>query len=247
MMNRIMVDAAERMGSRVVLGDTRAEHVRSVLKAEPGDILRCGIVDGPLAEGTVVEVTADEVILELKAGDLPPRPKLDLILAMPRPKVLKRLLPQLAAIGVDRLLLCGAERVEAFYFASHVLETEKLRGLLVEGGAQSGVPSLPQVEVVKRFASVIHQIPERFPNQDRVVLHPSAVRPFMDFQPGVRRAVLAIGPEGGWVPAELEALRALDFCPYGLGSRILRSDTACILAVGMMSQWLTGGGAYGGS
>lgn len=245
-MNRILVEASEVSGGRVVLSDARAEHVRSVLRARPGKRLRAGVIDGSLAEATVEETFPDRVVLAWRELEAPVRPRVDLILALPRPKVLRRLLPQLAAIGVDRLILCGARRVEKFYFASHVLEPDRMRALLVEGCVQCGSPALPRVRVERRFASVVDRVQAEFAERDRVVLHPYTEQRLVEFRGEHSGAVLAVGPEGGWIPEEMEALRAAGFTPAGLGTRILRSDTACVLATGIMAQWMSGG-SHGGA
>lgn len=240
-MNRILVEPSEVCGGRVVLRDARAAHVREVLRAEPGKVLRAGVIDGCLAEGRVEEATPDRVVLAWRELGVPVRPALDVVLAMPRPKVLRRLLPQLAAIGVDCLYVCGARRVERFYFDSHVLEPARLRALLVEGCVQCGVPAVPRVTVHRRFGEAVEEAASTCGEADRVVLHPRSERRLVEVLGGGGRAVLAVGPEGGWIPSELEVWRQRGFVAYDLGGRIYRSDTACVVAAGLMAQRGTGG------
>src|SRR4051794_40637206 len=107
--NLILLDAAEvAVDGRVCLGDSRAVHLLRVVQVERGRSVRVGIIDGPVGTGRVVDVAADAVTLQCRFAELPPRPPVDLLLAVPRPKVLRRLWSQLAAMGVDRIILTNA-------------------------------------------------------------------------------------------------------------------------------------------
>lgn len=233
-MNRILYEAGEVLEGRVTLDDVRATHVRRVLNSKPGDRLRTGEIDGPLSTGTVVEVSETRVVLEIREEGTPDRPKLDLMLALPRPKVLRRLLPQISALGVDRLILCNASRVERYYFDTHVLEEEELRKALVEGLTQCGDTRLPRVRVVKRLKHFMEdELSETPDGQTRWLLHPYEAEPMLTTPIRADRLLLAIGPEGGWKPYELDGFADCGFHRVSLFSRILRSDTACVAALGL--------------
>ncbi len=234
-MNRILFDACERAGDLLVLRDGRAEHIRRVLKAEPGQVLRLGQIDGPLAEGVVLpDSPGQEVWLRLQDGPIPPIPPVDLLLALPRPKVLHRLLPQIAAMGVGRLFLCTAARVERFYFDTHVLDPQALRASLLEGLTQCGDTRLPELRIVRRLQPFLQdELPALCADMDRWLLHPSAPEPLSSAPVFCSRQLLAIGPEGGWVPHELELFAQGGFRMLSMGPRILRSDTATLAALAL--------------
>ena len=74
---------------RVALSDDRGKHIHKVLKAKIGQQIRVGLLNGPLGTGTVESVHATEVVLQCTfESEPPPKPRIDLLLAMPRPKVL---------------------------------------------------------------------------------------------------------------------------------------------------------------
>lgn len=229
-MNRILYESDERKNGRVYLRDGRAEHIRKVLKAEPGDVLRMGEIDGPLAEGRVVNLDENGVELGITPGECPQRPCLDLLLALPRPKVLKRLLPQISALGVDRLFLTNAARVERYYFDSHVLDPLFLNKALVEGLVQSGDTCLPKVKVLRKLREFFEV---DWTDTGCWLLHPGVDQSLLTAPVSRPRQLLAIGPEGGWQAAEVEGFLAAGFEAVHLGKHILRSDTACICALGM--------------
>jgi RsmE family RNA methyltransferase len=231
-MNLILLHPGEvDAHGRARVTDHRAGHIRDVLRAQPGDGLRVGLVDGPLGRATLERMDADGVELACAFdADPPPRPPLDLLLALPRPKVMKRLWSQLAALGVGRILVTNAARVERNYFDTHVLDPSFYTQQLLEGLQQARDTRLPQVTIHRRFRPLVEDELDGLSDAAlRLVAQPDL--PDAAPRPEAERVLLAVGPEGGWVPFELELLRQRGFRPFSLGSRTLRSDTACIAAI----------------
>ncbi len=240
-MNLIILEAPEvETDQRAVLTGDRARHVRKVLKAEPGLSLRIGLLNGPLGTGTVESVERNEVVVRCEFQAEPPGPRIDLILAMPRPKVMKRLWAQLAALGVERIVLLRAEKVERFYFDSHVLESACYHPLLVEGLQQACCTHLPEVMIRPLFKPFVEdELEGLFGSHVKLLADPSGDKRLADFFPvpeQSERIVLAIGPEGGWTKYEIELLQAHGFQLFGMGGRILRTDTATIGLLSMLAE-----------
>jgi RsmE family RNA methyltransferase len=160
---------------------------------------------------------------------------------VPRPKVLRRLWAQLAALGVGRLILTNAARVERNYFDSHVLDEQIYRPLLIEGLQQARDTRVPIVSVHRQFRKLVEdELDTLCPQHVRLVADPGdaesprdAARAAMD-----SRVLLAIGPEGGWNAFELELLRARGFERVSIGSRTLRTDTACVALLSLVHDGL---------
>ena len=232
-MNLVLVEASEvTPDAQVVLRDGRATHLRKVLHVVPGQSVRMGIVNGPLGTGVVRDITPEAVRLDCRWDATPPRPRVDLLLALPRPKVLRRLWAQFTALGVGQIIMTNAEKVERNYFDTHVLDEADYRPLLIEGLQQARHTHVPQVSVHRQFRVLIEDhLDQRVGPALRLVAEPGA-RPRLTSAlhgtPPEARVVLAVGPEGGWNAFELALLQAHGFTPVGLGPRTLRSDTACI-------------------
>jgi RsmE family RNA methyltransferase len=226
----------------VILRDGHARHAIDVLKVVPGKTVRVGVLNGPFGVGTVTAVHSDTVsmhcVFEAKA---PEKPRLDLLLALPRPKVLRRLWAQLAALGVGRIAVTNAERVERNYFDTHVLAEDFYRPLLIEGLQQARDTHLPTISVHKQFKILIEdELSTRFPEGRRIVAHPGSGS-VQAALAGVRsndRVLLAVGPEGGWNPFELKLLAAHGFQAFDMGGRILRTDTACVALIALVHHAL---------
>ena len=231
-MNLIVVDARDRVGpSHVTLTDARALHLLNVLHVTPGQAVRVGWLDGPLGVGTVESAADGRVTMRcVFEADTPGRPGVDLLLALPRPKVMRRLWAQLAALGVGQVILTNAERVERHYFDSHVLSEAVYHPLLIEGMQQARDTRMPSVSIHRQFKVLVEdRLDTLFSEGVRLVADPGGTSPVgsaVEEFPG-QRVLLAIGPEGGWNAFELALLQARGFGQVGLGPRTLRVDTAC--------------------
>ena len=241
-MNLILIHPHEPDSAGLVrLTGERAEHIRSVLKATPGKTLRIGLLNGPKGCGTVESVSGQEVVMRCEFEErIPPRPAIDLLLALPRPKVMKRLWAQLAALGVGRIILTNAEKVERYYFDSHILEPDFYNARLIEGLQQAGDTLLPEVRIIKELKPFLEdELDAIFPNPGaRLLADPSGEQNIFQCLESVapQRCCLAVGPEGGWTPYELELFAAHGFQIFNAGSRILRTDTACVALLSMVSE-----------
>jgi RsmE family RNA methyltransferase len=244
-MNRILIDPAELGPDRAaILADRRAEHIRGVLKARPGDRLRIGLIDGPLGIGIVTALDAGRVELacEFESALPPAPPPLDLLLALPRPKVMKRLWSVLAQFSVRRVGLVNAEKVERPYFDSHVLEPAFVREHLLEGCEQVGATRLPVVSVHRRFKPFVEdELAAWSPGTRRILAHPGAPSILKEAAAGSSEGLLlAVGPEGGWNDFERELLAAHGFGIAGLAGGPLRTDVACVALLALARECQTG-------
>ncbi len=231
-MNLILFDPAELHsdGSVEAVGH-QARHLTHVLRVQPNQQVRIGLIDGPMGLGTVKGITDGRVVLQCTFDkETPDRPVVDLLLALPRPKVMRRLWAQLAALGVGQVILTNAEKVERDYFDTHLLRPEGYRPLLLEGLQQARDTRVPVVSVHKQFRKLIESdLDALFPAGRRIVAHPGAeasISSALGRTPD--RVLLAVGPEGGWNDFELSLLDAHGFTPVTMGPRTLTTTTACI-------------------
>lgn len=228
----------------VALSDGRATHLRKVLKVAPGDQVRVGLLDGPRGAGTVASISEETVALRcLFETEIPPRPPVDLLLALPRPKVMRRIWAQAAALGVGQIVLTNAARVERNYFDTHILAPECYRPLLIEGLQQARDTRLPAVSIHRQFRVLIEdQLDGLFGDGLRLMADPGAERPAgaAAREADGRRLLLAVGPEGGWNDFERKLLAAHGFHSVGMGPRTLRTDTACIALLALVHDAMKG-------
>ena len=166
-----------------------------------------------------------------------------LILALPRPLQLGRMLPMISQMGVDHLVLTAAKKVPKDYFGSHLFrKPQVLRKLLFEGLCQSGDVKIPQITVSKQLKTFMEDdLDVLFPADEyaRVIAHPQRVgqtdapkrmrEVTFPESKRQRKVVIAVGPEGGWEePYELDMFQSLGFQQITMGTRVLRSDVAVV-------------------
>ena len=226
-MNLLLLEEADFISAdRVVLRDRRLKHMQEVHRSEVGDSLRVGRVDGLLGAAQLLRLEAREAELAVSFDRAPPaKLPLTLVLALPRPKMLRRVFQTVATMGVPKVILVNSYRVEKSFWQTPFLEPAAIREQLILGLEQARDSVLPEVVIEKRLKPFVEdRLPALVDGTLGLVGHPG------DY-PACPRAVdepvtLAIGPEGGWIPYEVDLLRASGLNPVQLGERILRVETA---------------------
>lgn len=226
-MNLLLLEDGDFVAAdRALLRGRRLKHLHEVHRAAVGDSLRVGRLDGLLGSGQLLRLDANEAELSVELDQrAPDKLPLTLLLALPRPKMLRRVLQTISAMGVPRLVLLNSYRVEKSFWQTPFLEPAAIREQLILGLEQARDTLLPEIIIEKRFKPFVEdRLPALAAGSLGLIGHPGAY-------PACPRAVeqtvtLAIGPEGGWIPYEVEKLQEAGLQPVQLGERILRVETA---------------------
>ena len=243
-MNRILFEKDEIRDGVATFGGVRAEHVVRILHGEVGQTIRTGELDGPVGTSEILYANGGDgnascrVSVRVNHFEGSLMPWADLILAPPRPRVMKRLFPQLAAMGVGTIVLIGAKKVEKDFWGATLLRDENLRPLLVDGLMQAGTSIVPKVEARRNFRKFVSdELDAMFPTGERVVAHPYSATPGCGGNRDVgARLLLAVGPEGGWTEEEVATLEDRGFRRCSLGKRILKTETAVIALLAKLNR-----------
>ena len=232
-MNLILISKDDFTGpeGRVRLTGRRHEHILKILKPSEGDSLCVGMIGGLIGTGRVTLLNKEAVEMEVVLSKDPPPPlDLTLILALPRPIVLKRLLAQVTALGVKKIILIQSERVEKSYWKSPSLSNGKITEQLMLGLEQAKDTITPEVLCCKKFKPFVEdELPQVIKGTRAFVADPEAQEELPCRTKGP--ATLVIGPEGGFIPYEIEKLSAAGCAAVSLGKRILRVETAVISSI----------------
>lgn len=223
------------------------EHINKVLSLQAGDILKIGQLGGNLGSAVISSVAADKILLSDVNLDTPPPPKLDVtvILALPRPKVLRRLIMDMTALGVRDIVLINSYRSQKSYWQSPMLA--RIDEFILEG-LQQGVDTVaPTISLQKRFKPFVEDKLATLITDQAVVAHPYSELSFVQYlqqtsllsQASTSKAMLpsvvCIGSEGGWIDYELDLLATQGCQAVNIGARILRTEAAVNVILG---QWL---------
>ncbi len=233
-MNIILLMENDIQEGKVEITGRKLEHILSFIKPSAGDTLKTGILNGLMGEGIVTDISDRKLVLTLNMQYPPPDPiHVKLILAMPRPKVLNRVLQHAASMGIKDIYIIKTWRVEKSYWESPVLEEESIHNQLITGLEQGKDTILPSVKIRKRFKPFAEdELPAIIDGSLALAAHPEAdtLCPRSAETP----VTLAIGPEGGFIPYEIDMLKAGGFIPVSLGERVLRVETALPFILGRL-------------
>jgi RsmE family RNA methyltransferase len=212
--------------TRVRLSGRRLEHVTSVHRAKVGEALTVGAANGRIGIGTIAHLDRDAIEMDVVLDRDPPLAlPLTLVLALPRPKVLNRVIASASSLGIKRIILFNAWRVEKSYWKSPRLSEENLRHQSILGLEQARDTILPSIETRRFFREFVEdELPALARGTRALVAHPRANEACpRDLREPV---TLVIGPEGGFIDAEIASLVGAGCTPVTIGERILRVETA---------------------
>jgi 16S rRNA (uracil1498-N3)-methyltransferase len=225
-----------------LLADNRAciknprqlEHIKNVHSAVPGDQLKIGLINGNMGSGRITSFIDDAIYLDVELHQAPPQAlPLTLVLGLPRPKMMRRILQTISTLGVKQLHLINSYRVEKSYWQTPFLEAESIHDQLILGLEQGCDTRLPEVYLHKRFKPFVEdELPAIIADTRALVAHPYteiACPCQIDYS-----LTLAVGPEGGFIPYEIDMLEKCGFEPVHLGERIMRVETAVPYLLGRL-------------
>jgi len=236
--NIILFDGAE-VSQPLPREDPRARHILDVLQRTLGESFDAGLIDGPRGKGVVDQVTADELILSFTCDtELPAVEMITMIAGWCRPQTSRRVLREAATLGVARMFFVSTERSEATYADSSLWATGEYHRHVRSGVEQAFATRIPAVEVGMGLDEAITSAGGRL----HIALdNYEGIMPLHRVElPGDTPLTLAVGSERGWSSKERDLLRSAGYQLAGLGSRVLRAETATIAALAVIKA-ATGG------
>jgi RsmE family RNA methyltransferase len=213
--------------------DKRAQHLANVLDRLTGEEFDAGIVNGPRGKARVTNVTPTGLLLSFSptVGPESPHP-VTLIVGAARPVSARRMLREATSMGVAAVWVCGTDRGEPSYLSSRLWRERTYEKALREGAEQAFVTIIPEVRL---FPSVAETIAAARGTANRLALdNYEATETLADWQPLRGDCVLAVGSERGWSREERRNLEGGGFVLQSLGSRVLRTDTACVAGLALV-------------
>lgn len=209
------------------------EHLRTHVDVQVGDTLKVGIREGKRYLTEVIAVSDQHIQLKPIAEELvPAKLPVTLIVAMPRPKVLRRLIMDSVTLGVEKIILLHSYRVDKSYWQTPFLQ--QLSHYIDLGLEQAGDTTAPQIELHKRFKPFVEDVLPMMIDPDRpaFVAHPYEAQ---KMPAGIAHGcTIVIGPEGGFIPYEIELLKKNGCQAVSLGNRIIRTETVIPYVLGRL-------------
>jgi len=216
-------------GSVALLDNDDRKHLFKTLRAELGNQVELTNGEGVFA---VAEVIDGHKLRIVTAETAPPPPvRIHLFIAPPRRQKMDILLKQCAEVGVWSITPMLTERSVSAPEKDAVLD--RWQTILLEGCKQSKNPFLPTIALPISFKAAVQQAAERryrcFIGAVHASQQPEAIN-----DPSITDAAWFVGPEGGFTPAEEEAMRQAGFAELRLGPWVLRVETAAVVGAAML-------------
>jgi len=223
---------------RINITGNRFKHIQSVQEFSLGDEIRIGEINGLRGKGKIVKVESESLIVEGHINQQAPKPSsAKLIMAMPRPIMLKRILVDVAMLGIKEIVLLQSTHVQKSYWTSKLFANNDIENYLLKGLEQSCDTRLPTVHIRKRFKTFVEDELKDFADAEPLttnifLAHPSAERPCP--QPAQNPFTLIVGPENGFTPYEVDLFVANGAQAVTVGERHLRVETAVTYLLGRL-------------
>lgn len=238
----ICLFSKEEISHPLPLRDERAQHIIKVLHKKVGDSFTAGVIDGSSGSAVIREISDDGIVFDFtEGGDGKPLTKLEMIIGFPRPIQLKRLLRDIAALGVSRVHLTGTDLGEKSYMQSNLVERGSAYQMLLDGTVQAGSTHVPELCLYKTLDECLkviggdaggagESLKLALDNVNPSARLADAVKQAGAESDGGARVIAAIGSERGWTDRERRLLEAKGFVRCGMGERIMRTETAATVA-----------------
>ena len=246
-MNLLLLSESDRLPDGLFsVTDHRAVHVATVLKANVGETLSIGMLNGLVGEAEIVHCAAPLVVLKALHLHEPQSagPEIDLVIALPRPQTVKKLLIIAGMMRLRQISFIRANRVEKSYYQSPLLEPEAMAPYLIEGLSQGKHTRMPKVDIHERFRPFVEDVlSQRLTEATEsgschtILPTPEAPKTVSSLNlPATGTVIAAIGPEGGWVPFEIDELMIRGFKPVTLSRSVLRVEHAAMALLAQLEM-----------
>ena len=232
--------------------DERGEHILKILHKKTGETFTAGILGGKSGTATITDISDGKIFFTFEpAGDGKPLNPLKMIIGFPRPIQLKRLLRDIAALGVCEVHLTGTELGEKSYMQSTLVEKGNAYKMLLDGTVQAGSTYVPELFLHKSLSECL-----AFLSDDDVRLALDNKNPSMRLKEALqkkavlakaaadkstateRKVIAAIGSERGWTDRERKLLEDNGFIRCGMGEIIMRTETAATVAGSIILNYM---------
>lgn len=237
-MNYLLIPPDEIQDNHIVIHHpVQVNHLTKVLKVQQGDTVKIAVLGGKLGTAEVDEIDAQAIRLsKIQTTQRPPNKlPITLVVAMPRPKVLRRLILDAVAMGIKAIYIIHSYRVEKSYWQSPHLT--KLDNYVHQGLEQAGDCIAPEIHLKKRFKPFVEdELPALIQDKTALVAHPKTDQLLSHMTlPPEQDIVLLLGAEGGFIPYEVDLLTQQGCHVVSMGQRILRTENALAMLVGYLS------------
>ncbi len=230
-----MLITADEAVSGLAPDGARARHLRETVGLTVGGTFHVGIENGLRGIATITALAPKLTFAVDWEKSAQARLPLTVLVGLPRPQTAKKVLHDLASLGVARLIFFESEKGDPGYLASSLWKDGEWREHVLKGTEQACSTLVPEVTRVGSLSEAIGLIDA---TAWKLALDPDEATGAPEISAPAKAAVLAIGPERGFGDRERATLGAAGFAFAHLGDRILRVEAAALVGSALMLSQL---------
>jgi RsmE family RNA methyltransferase len=215
------------------INDERARHIKKILKLKIGENFSAGIINGDKGVATIIDINSEtlDFSFEITISEVDKLHPLTLLIAFVRPICMKRILREAVSLGVETIVIAGADTTEKSYAKANFYIKDEYKRVLIDGAMQAAQTSISEVKIVDNMADAIRLFDNSF---DKILLDNVLKGESLSLYQRVNeKCVVAIGPERGFSKRERNMFKSSGFNSYTLGKRVLRSETAACASIAL--------------
>lgn len=239
-MNLFLITKDEADNGFLPMQDERSKHIINILKLKNADTLHAGILNQDIGIATIDNIASDKIFFSYKQTNKAlPLLNLKLVLACARPLVMKRLLRDISAMGVSEIAIFNAQNGEKSYLESSLWTDDEYIKHVHAGLSLSKQVIMPKITKYSNLLTAINDISTDKSNNLKIALDATGIETFKTISKttsNIDSITLVVGSERGLSSNELSLLIDNNFTLINMGSRIVRTETACVMAVALASQ-----------
>ena len=235
-MNHLIFFSEDKISdNEIQISDNRKDHILNILELKKGDNLRVGEFNGKTGSGKITDID-ENITIEFSVTDNPPEKiPLHVIVGLSRPKVLSRLITDLTTYGVEKIDIIQTWYGDKGYWNNDLFTEKGLKESITKGLEQAMDTIPPEIKLVRRFGPYSNDVLPTYSENSRCyIAQPNSENELGNHKN--ERSVIAIGPERGFTPYEVNQFTKAGFEPVTLGNRILRTEAAAHFAVSRLSS-----------
>lgn len=241
-MNLLILSEKDQISNnQFIISDHRSEHILDILKLSTGSQINLGLINKFTGTGIIEKIDKNKITIIIHESNIKTKAKqnIDIICALPRPQTIKKILFICGMTAIRNIYFIRANRVEKSFFQSPLLDEKEYSKHLIEGMSQGKQIFLPQVSFHSKFKPFFEDyLPENIDkNKNSFKLLPDMEADFSLDKNMIKNQtdlLLAIGPEGGWVPFEIEMMESLGFRKFKLSDYTLRVEHALMASISQL-------------
>ena len=247
----IILFSQDEINYPLSIHDKRSKHIIEILKFKEGDTFFAGVINNGTGKAKIDKIDNNHLYFTFQYdGKKIEKNPVSLLTAINRPIDAKKILKNCTTIGVKAIYFSIFDKSEKSYLESNLWKNKNYKEYLIEGASQSSSCDIPDVFLFHDLDECLRNLPENslrlaldnyesdkplssleYPEDISMKINSGNIKRCENNAPEI---ILAVGGERGFSNRERTLLINYDFTLYGLGKRVLKTETAAVAGLSVI-------------